>query len=978
MDEQQPERTVPPAGLALAESAPESAPSSPTHVPLPQWMPPPMGGPEGIEAPGGAGVGRRGGEPDGVMAPVPLGVIENLLGANPFLQSCRKTDLTELAALTRAFECAAGALLLDANATGNGLGLLITGVANAMGLDPNGFSAVEAMRAPDVFGENLLLGVQQHVLYGVVAQTDCRVLWLPTEAVQRLFERSPRLGPLLAQRLARRFAVPGNTGATPSQPAMPALMMPALTPPPGAPLGGPSATRTPSVVGQAFPSLPPVSMGAGSLGAGPFGPPPSTVSTVPSMPAVTFPLSPAPAGPALQSPINPPLIAYQPHAEPVHAERLDDLEPFVPWDAMSPTLPPLPPSFPGAKATYGSASPNLGTPLQAGPAPVPPPSAFAAPPSAFAPPPSAFAQQPQGMFAPVQPMAAVPAAAAPGLSAPAPVGLWAPAAPVAVPAPPTAAVPASKQPLTGRGAAARRVEVAIPRDIRYVEVGDYELSAPLLGLIPPKLIRQHRLLPLELTGTRLTVGLVSPRNPAALAELQRTLQSLELDVVAISADDYFQAIVRHRLNDDPKAAGGDARRPSINPDSLQYETAETDREPANQPKISGDEIVRLVNRIIVAALEREASDIHFEPVSTGIRVRFRVHGALQDGTEHVPLQLARPVQARVKIMAGLDITERRRPQDGRIGVKAGRKEIDLRVSTLPCARGEKLVMRVLDGAMATRPLGQVFLEARVLEMARHALNRPYGGIIVAGATGAGKTSTLYAMMNERRLTRPDTHVTMVEEPIEYRIEGVTQVQVDASANLGFAQALRSMLRQDPDVIVVGEMRDPETARVGLEAAMTGHVLLTSLHANTALSAVQRLEELQCSRPLISLSLALVLVQRLVRRLCSACRRQVEVPQALIDSLVMQGILGPGAPRLLYGPVGCDSCGKSGFVGRAAVFEAMQLNDELRELLASSAPMAEVEKVAVETGCLVPFASYASHLVRQGIISGSEALLTVAD
>jgi type IV pilus assembly protein PilB len=707
---------------------------------------------------------HRPGEPEGQPVAVPAASIEKLLAANPFLSACRPADLAEVSQHTRAFECPQGALLLDAGAPSAGLGVLVHGVAHALGRDRDDQALVEALRAPDVFGETVLLGAGRN-LYAVTAVTVCRVLWIPEDAIRWLAARAPWLTASLSHRHAMRFARRESAPAAPSDLALRAV------------------------------------------------------------PAAPVPGVPAPA------------------------------------------------------------SPGIG----------PRPSA--------------------------------------GVS---PSGI-----------------------------------------IRFVEVGEFDLSPSVLSLVPPKLVRQHRLLPLRLSGNRLTVGMVAPRNLTALTELKRTLQSLELEVVAISADDYAQAVVRHRI-EDARHSTEERKRAVIQPDALQFETAEFEREPPSAPKAAGEEVVRYVNRIFAAGLERDASDIHLEPVSAGLRVRFRVHGVLVDWGDSVPAQLARSVVARLKVMAGLDIAERRRPQDGRIGVRVNRREIDVRVSCLPCARGEKLVLRVLDSAMATRPLAQVFLYDRVLEAARRALNRPYGGIVVAGATGAGKTSTLYAMLNERRTTRPDTHVTMVEEPIEYRLEGVTQVQVDPGANLGFAQILRSMLRQDPDVIVVGEMRDPETAKVGLEAAMTGHVLLTSLHANQALAVVQRLEDLGCGRPLISLSLALVLVQRLVRRLCNSCRRQVEAPPALVESLILHRVLEPGASPLLAAPVGCDACGRSGFVGRVAVFEAMQLNDEVRHLLAAGAPLAEVEKAALATGALIPFASYAGYLLGQGLISGSEALLSVAD
>src|SRR5947208_3786605 len=229
---------------------------------------------------------------------------------------------------------------------------------------------------------------------------------------------------------------------------------------------------------------------------------------------------------------------------------------------------------------------------------------------------------------------------------------------------------------------------------------------------------------------------------------------------------------------------------------------------------------------------------------------------------------------------------------------------DLRVSTLPANRGEKIALRILEASGSTRPIDQIFFDSAVLSAARKALNRPYGGIVIAGPTGSGKTSTLYSLLNERKVTRPDTNIIMVEDPIEYRLPGVTQVQVNTAAGLGFAQVLRAMLRQDPDVIVLGEMRDEESALLALEAAMTGHLLLTSVHANHAIAALARLENLGCGRALIAQSVALVLVQRLVRKLCSACRKVDPPTPALLESLVSRKIVDKGTQVLVHA-VGCD-------------------------------------------------------------------------
>jgi len=412
--------------------------------------------------------------------------------------------------------------------------------------------------------------------------------------------------------------------------------------------------------------------------------------------------------------------------------------------------------------------------------------------------------------------------------------------------------------------------------------------------------------------------------------------------------------------------------------SRQFETvAEQDRERTDARAV-GDDAIRLVNRIIAAGLDRESSDIHIEPGAAGFRVRFRVNGLLQDWNEPIPPNTSlKGITARIKVLAGLDITERRLPQDGRIGMSAGKRDIDLRVSTLPANRGEKIVMRILEAAGSTRALEQIFYDPTVLGATRKALNRPYGGIIIAGPTGSGKTSSLYALLNERKVTRPDTNIVMVEDPIEYRLPGVTQVQVNAAVGLGFAQVLRSVLRQDPDVIVVGEMRDVDTAQIALEAAMTGHLLLTSLHANNAVATIQRLENLGTGRALIAQSIHLVLVQRLVRKLCSACRKMDAPTPALLESLIARKIVDKGQ-QVLPRAVGCDACGGSGYVGRAAVVETLQITDAVRDAIAAGRPLAEVHQIARDGRALVPFIDYARHLLHKQIISPSEVLLSLAD
>ena len=515
--------------------------------------------------------------------------------------------------------------------------------------------------------------------------------------------------------------------------------------------------------------------------------------------------------------------------------------------------------------------------------------------------------------------------------------------------------------------------------IQFAEIRDFELSSAVLSMVPTKLIRQYRLLPVKLTGNVLTIGMVNPRDTGALAELKRTLQTVDLAVVAVGLEDFNSALIRLKLTDDVRAQRG-ARSPNaVDPNAFQFEVvAEQEREARGDARTVGDDVIKVVNRIIAGGLEREASDIHIEPTATGPRIRYRINGVLSDWGEQLPPSITiKTLTARIKVLAGLDITERRTPQDGRIGLNTGRREVDLRVSTLPANRGEKIALRILEAAGSTRPLENIFLDPATLQGIRKALNRPYGGIIVGGPTGSGKTSSLYSILNERKVTRPDTNILMVEDPIEYRLPGVVQTQVNPVAGLTFANVLRAMLRQDPDVIVVGETRDQETAQLALEAAMTGHLLLTSLHANNAIAALQRLDNLGCGRALIAQGVHLILVQRLVRKLCSACRKLDAVTPALLESLVARRVVSPGE-TMLARPVGCDVCAQSGYVGRAVVAESLQMTDQIREALASGRSLAEVQQLAVQSRSLITFADYARQLLQRQIISAAEVLITLAD
>jgi type II secretory ATPase GspE/PulE/Tfp pilus assembly ATPase PilB-like protein len=535
--------------------------------------------------------------------------------------------------------------------------------------------------------------------------------------------------------------------------------------------------------------------------------------------------------------------------------------------------------------------------------------------------------------------------------------------------------PSQTTPPVGAPRPGRSTTPPIQDDIRFVRISAYDPSPQVVSAVPAKLIQQHRLLPLALRDRTLTVGMVDPFNTASRLELQRVLSTSNVVVVAIGQDDFHEAYVRLRI--DPVRAARGARAPDpVSPDQLVFDQADQERD-AKQPSPVGDEIVALASRTIAHAIERGASDVHVDHGAAGPRIRFRVQGQLYTWDQPVPASAGKSLVARLKVLAGLDVTERRLPQDGRIGVRVGKREVDIRISTIPSSRGEKIALRVFEAQAMLRPLETIFHDAPILEAVHLAIQRPYGAIVVAGPTGSGKTTTLYAAVGERLRTRPDTNALTVEDPIEYRLTGVTQVQVNHAVDLSFAKVLRAMLRQDPDVIMVGEVRDDDTAQLALEAAMTGHLMVTSVHANNAVGVIQRFEHLGCARPLIGQSLALAVVQRLARRLCPRCAATEVPPPIVLANLAEHGLVEPGRRPALPRAVGCAECNQTGYAGRVAVVEMLALDDALRAQIMAGAPITELERLATDARLLYSFRQSALQLMARQMITPAEALLTLA-
>jgi type IV pilus assembly protein PilB len=366
----------------------------------------------------------------------------------------------------------------------------------------------------------------------------------------------------------------------------------------------------------------------------------------------------------------------------------------------------------------------------------------------------------------------------------------------------------------------------------------------------------------------------------------------------------------------------------------------------DQLAASGEEapVIKLANLILVQAIKDRASDVHIEPFEKGIRLRYRVDGVLLDATPP-PKQMQLALASRFKIMSSLDIAERRLPQDGRIRIRVAGKDYDLRVSIMPTVHGEKIVLRVLDKTNLSASIDKLGLDPDTFQQFKAAVDAPHGLILVTGPTGSGKTTTLYSALNE--LNNPVYNIITVEDPVEFQIPGINQVPVKKEIGLSFANALRSILRQDPDIIMIGEIRDTETAEIAVEAALTGHQVLSTMHCNDAPGAVARLDDMGIAPFLISSSVILACAQRLMRRICSHCKEPVVYPPKMfadlgIDSSVFDGVT-------LYRGRGCERCKNSGYAGRLAIIEAMTISDEIRKLIIGRANSREMGKVAIGQG-----------------------------
>jgi type IV pilus assembly protein PilB len=497
----------------------------------------------------------------------------------------------------------------------------------------------------------------------------------------------------------------------------------------------------------------------------------------------------------------------------------------------------------------------------------------------------------------------------------------------------------------------------------FVDLGEYSVDGSAVALVPPAVCRRHAVLPVGHDEGRLVLAMADPANVFAIDDV-RSLTGMEIRPVVATREDLVAAIDRF------------CRSESDLDDLSSVLEAEEDDQLDSLAKVrevvDDAPIVKYVNLLITQAVHDRASDIHIEPGESDLRVRYRIDGVLHE-VMRSPRSIQAGVISRLKIMADINIAERRVPQDGRLSITVSGQKVDLRVATLPTVWGEKVVMRILDNSTARLALTDLGFGQENYDRYSRSFTKPYGMMLVTGPTGSGKSTTLYATLNI--VSRPEVNVITVEDPVEYRIPGINQVQVNTKAGLTFAAALRSILRSDPDVVLIGEIRDHETAQIAVEAALTGHLVLSTLHTNDAPSAVTRLVEMGIEPFLVGSALDCVLAQRLARRLCPKCAEPyTPTPDDLISAR-FPWIPGEDLP-VLRRPVGCSACAKTGYKGRLALHEVMEVGEEIERLAVAHASAAEIGQAARSQG-MTALREDGMGKVRDGVTSIEEILRVVA-
>jgi general secretion pathway protein E len=473
-------------------------------------------------------------------------------------------------------------------------------------------------------------------------------------------------------------------------------------------------------------------------------------------------------------------------------------------------------------------------------------------------------------------------------------------------------------------------------DLPTIDIKGYEVSANAIEMVPEELARKHSLLPLRVEDGYLVVAMADPTNLYAIEDL-RVRTSLNVRPLKASKEEIERAITRYYQGESEI----DRQIERITPLSAQVDSDTALRLSADL--VAQTPIARAVQLMVRQAVRDQASDIHIEPQESSLRVRYRIDGVLHD-TMDLPLRVHAPLVSRIKVLSNLNIAERRRPQDGQFSVDVSGTPVDIRVATINTVHGEMAVLRVLDKSVSVRQLDELGFLPDMEAIYDRVLHAPWGIVLAAGPTGSGKTSTLYASLNQ--LDRNENKIITIEDPVEYRFQGISQVQVNRQAGITFASGLRAAMRLDPNIILVGEIRDQETASTAVQASLTGHLVFSSIHANDSVGTILRLVDLGVEPFLVTSSLLAVLSQRLVRRVCNHCREEREIPAA--ERQVYEREVGETRTLFAFG-AGCDHCAGTGYRGRVAVMELLVLNDEVRRLVLRNANSDDVQAAALQAG-----------------------------
>jgi type IV pilus assembly protein PilB len=488
--------------------------------------------------------------------------------------------------------------------------------------------------------------------------------------------------------------------------------------------------------------------------------------------------------------------------------------------------------------------------------------------------------------------------------------------------------------------------------------------------VPKELCRTHKLAPIAKLGNKLFVAMADPLNVLALDDLR---QRTKMDIIPMIAT---ERAVNDALSGvhHSSSAMEDVMKEAEQTSEAEVQEVKENRQEIDLDQMAADSedapVIKIVNLILVQALKEKASDIHIEPFEKQLKLRYRVDGNLVEASSP-PKALQLPIASRLKILAGLDIAERRLPQDGRFRIRVSGKEVDLRVSILPTVNGEKIVIRLLDKSSLSASIEQLGMDPETLTVFRKAVDAPHGMILVTGPTGSGKTTTLYSVLAE--LNNPEYNLVTVEDPVEYQVGGVNQVAVKSDIGLTFAEALRSILRQDPDIVMIGEIRDNETADIAVKAALTGHQVLSTLHTNDAAGAISRLDDMGIEPFLISSSVILTCAQRLVRRICPNCKEEFAPEPELLQQLGIEEQEGVA----FYRGMGCDRCKRRGYAGRAAVIEVLPVSESIRRLIVKRASASIIKNQAITEG-MKTLRAVGIDKAREGITTLEEVLRMTAE